>query len=166
MKIASLKSIFTILSFALVLASCSETTDPFFQQIDFSTVPAPMDFSEYERFETERGVGYYILKEGSGQITVQPYRDGLRLFFTLRTEDGEILQSTYANGRQAPEERGVESFNTQGARDGVIGMKTGETRVLVVPPELGFGNTTQNDQFYQYREDTLIYEIELLRILD
>ncbi|MEX1063139.1 MAG: FKBP-type peptidyl-prolyl cis-trans isomerase [Balneolaceae bacterium] len=147
----------------LIFSGCADPTDPFSRRMDFSTVPDLPDTTQAAVFEKENGLVYYVLEDGEGEWSVQG-RTGetLAVFFTMRLKSGEILQSTYANGRDIPEEVSVSTLTEpDGLYDGLIGMKVGEHRILVVPPSLGYGNAGRSSQFYPFREDTLIYEIEL-----
>ncbi len=156
----------TALALTFIYSGCDDPTNPFFRETDFSTVPDPIDFSGVEPVEKDNGLVYYIIEEGkeeSGASVVT--RDAVQLFVTMRTKDGDILQSTYANGRTNPENVSVNNLSPQGLREGIIGMKEEEIRVLVIPPSLGFANVSQQSQFFEYREDTLVIEIELVQIL-
>lgn len=155
-----------IIASVIIVTGCDDPTNPFFRETDFSTVPDPIDYSSVDPVEMENGVVYYIIEEGTTEnnFTVQS-RDGLRLFRTLRLNEGRVLQSTYADNRTNPENIAVSSMNTRGIREGVIGMKEGETRVVIVPPELGFTNISSSSQLYQYRDEPLIYEVELIEII-
>jgi len=159
--------LFIVVTSVFLYTGCDDPTNPIFRETDFSTVPDPIDTSQYERIELENGLSYYVVETGDtdSQWAVQG-RDGVRIFLTLRLEDGTILQSTYANGRTTPEDVSVSGLPTEGLREGIIGMKEGETRVIIVPPNLGYGNAGQGSQFYQFREETLTYEVEMISILN
>jgi FKBP-type peptidyl-prolyl cis-trans isomerase len=166
MKISPTILFITALALTFIYSGCDDPTNPFFRETDFSTVPDPIDFSGFEPVEKDNGLVYYTIEEGKegSQFSVVS-RDAVQLFITLRTKNGDILQSTYANGRTAPENVSVNNLTPRGLREGIIGMKEEEIRVLIVPPGLGFANVGQQSQFYAYREDTLVIEIELVRIL-
>lgn len=158
--------IIVIIASVFIITGCDDPTNPFFRETDYSTVPDPIDYSNVDPVEMENGIIYYIVEEGTTEnnFTVQS-RDALQLFMTLRLQEGRILQSTYADNRTNPENIAVRNMNTRGLREGVIGMKEGETRVLIVPPELGFTNISSSSQLSQYRDEPLIYEIELIEII-
>jgi hypothetical protein len=158
--------LFSLLIVALImLAGCGNSTDPFFYEPDFTDVPDLPDISEYEPVEYN-GITYYIIEEGEGDFKLQERNDELlSIFLTFRIQEGmEILQSTYADFNTQPENVTVEDLSDPaGLLDGVLGMKEGERRVIVVPPDRGFANVSQNSQFYPFRDDTLIYDIEIVR---
>ena len=55
-----------------------------------------------------------------------------------------------------------------GMRDGVVGMKVGGTRKLVIPSELGYGGVSQKNtttgEITIPRQSTLIFNVTLLRV--
>jgi FKBP-type peptidyl-prolyl cis-trans isomerase len=163
---ASASFILTItMVLVIVITGCDDPTNPFFRETDFSTVPDPIQYNQYDPVELENGLTYYVIDPGNEESKWQvESRDGVSLFLTLRLSDGDIIQSTYSDNRTQPENINVNSLNSRGLREGVVGMKEGEIRVLIVPPELGFANVSQNSQYYFLREDTLIYEVEIVEI--
>ena len=53
-----------------------------------------------------------------------------------------------------------------GFTEGVLGMKEGGKRVLVIPPELAYLNYTGNSRtLIDLRNDTLVFDIELDTII-
>lgn len=165
----------SILLFSLV--SC-DTEDPFsIPPPDFSTVPEAFDTTGVESVELREGVKAYILEEGYGPFQATT-RDRVSVFMTLRTADGEIIYSTFANENTDPipvtmRDAGITqnlfSYSillsyTPGLKIGLLGIKEGEQRTLVVPPEQGYGNVSSNNVNAQYREDTLIYDIRVSSI--
>ncbi len=157
-----------------VLISC-DTEDPFsIPPPDFSTVPEPYDTSNVESVDLREGVKAYLHEEGYGQFEVSP-RDQVALFMTLRTDEGEIIYSTFSSERTNPvtvtmsvagETQQVLDYSiimtyTPGLKIGLLGMKVGERRTLVVPPEEGFQDLPEGHTNYQYRDNTLIYDIRI-----
>lgn len=141
----------------LSFTACDD--DPF--EIDYSSAPAPFDIENAERVETESGLVYYVIEEGGGAFEVKR-RDQVTVYYTGRREsNGEIFDSSYRNGNPSPA-----TFNSlgnliEGFREGLIGMKEGEKRVLIIPPELGYGNSETSS----LRDETLRFDVELAQIL-
>jgi FKBP-type peptidyl-prolyl cis-trans isomerase len=171
------KSVLALTALLFVLSSC-DTTDPFsIPPPDFSTVPEAFDITGIQPIEIENGIEAYILEEGTGQTTLT-VRDQVSLFMTLRTTDGEIIYSTFNDGRTDPVTITVGNvqmnpnvFNysvslsyTSGLRKGLVGMQEGESRTLIVSPDQGFGNLSEGALNYQYRNSTLQYDIKVQRI--
>lgn len=170
--------------FFLIFISC-DTEDPFrFEPPDLTTVPEPYDTSNVESVEIEEGVKAYIHDEGYGpfEITI---RDQVQLFLTLRTESGEIIYSTFSSDRVDPipismsvadgTNIGVhQNINNQiytillaytpGFKKGLVGMRQGGKRTLVVSPEKGYKNIPTNSVNTDYKDSTLIYDIRVSQL--
>ncbi len=168
----SVLSIFLLLF--TILISC-DTEDPFsIPPPDFSTVPEPYDTASVESVDLRDGVKAYVHEEGYGPFEVSP-RDQVSLFMSLRTDEGDIIYSTFSSERTTPvavsmsivgETQQVFDYSiimtyTPGLKIGLLGMKKGERRTLVVPPEQGFQDLPEGHTNYQYRDNTLIYDIRI-----
>jgi peptidylprolyl isomerase len=81
------------------------------------------------------GVYWKVLVEGQGQPAETGNR--LRVEFTAHLQDGTEF------GRMPPGESFEFELNERtmipGFTDGVTGMRPGESRLIVIPPELGYG---------------------------
>lgn len=154
-----LLSLFAVCAVIFVLQSCDDN-DPFSFRDDHSTVPAPYDTSGVEREVRPNGLIIYKHDEGSGDFTITE-RDRVLLFYTFRLADGTIVQSTYSNGRVTPNEFQMSGM-IRGFREGIVGLKEGGKRTLVIPPPLGYGNDSRS----QFRNDTLYYDVLIDRILE
>lgn len=148
-----------LLSFLTIgFISCNDD-DPF--EVDYSAVPEPFDISNAERVETETGLIYYVVEEGSGAFEVQR-RDQVRVFYTGRINNtGEIFDSSYRNRNTSPTSFSSLENLIAGFREGLIGMKEGGKRVLIIPPELGYGNSPSS----RLSDDTLRFDVELDEII-
>lgn len=170
----------------LMLISC-DTEDPFrVEPPDLSTVPQPYDTSTVESVQLSEGVKAYIHDEGHGPFEVT-LRDQISVFLTLRTESGEIIYSTFSSERVDPlsitmstvdgENTGIhQTVNqtphnytilvayTPGFAEGLLGMRTGEKRTLVVSPEKGYENIPKNVVNQEHAESTLIYDVRISNI--
>jgi peptidylprolyl isomerase len=153
-------SIFFSLFFAgMLLAGCSDNrTGP--TPPDFSTVPDPYDTTEAkEKKELDNGLVYYIFKEGSGPFEVVA-RDQIEIYYTARIQStGDVFDSSYKNGSTEPSIFTVSSA-IKGFRQGVIGMKIGGKRKIIIPPELGY-----QSEDHRLHGKTLIYDVKLADIL-
>lgn len=155
------KRLFSLLfltTLTLGLLSC-DNDDPF--EVDYSAVPEPFDISSAERVETETGLVYYVVEEGTGEFQVQR-RDQVRVFYTGRINNtGEIFDSSYRNRNTTPTSFASLENLIAGFREGLIGMKEGGKRVLIIPPELGYGNSPSS----RLSDDTLRFDVELAEIV-
>jgi FKBP-type peptidyl-prolyl cis-trans isomerase len=151
----------TLLS-TLFLSSCEDDTR---FQIDYSTVPDAYSISGAKKVVTETGLIYYVIEEGSGTLEVTP-RDQIQIFYTkrLKRDLDHILSSSYANGVQQPVSASLGAsriVSEAGFREGLLGMKEGEKRVLILPPDLAYGGSPNSS----FAEDTLWIDVELDQII-
>ena len=161
--------VFLLFIASLLLASCDEN-DP--RQIDYSRVPEPFSIQNPVSVDTtETGLIIYVIEEGvcpagdEDLCTVNP-RDQIRIFYTKRLKDDadRILSSSYANGVETPVTTSIGGgriIAEEGFKQGVLGMKKGEKRVLILPPDLAYGNNPNSP----YEEDTVWIDLELDEII-
>lgn len=145
------------------------------------TPPDPYDTSQaVNDSTTEEGLTIYIIDEGNGrpEKTVET-RDQVYARYTGRTEDGEAFDSSYRNGSEDPRlfqnlyPNPITSPSTgqtisplvDGFRSGMLGMKEGEKRTLIIPPELGYGSSDENPTGNDLQDKTLRFDVELVEIL-
>lgn len=165
-----------ILAAAIGLQACEENS----LRIDFSQAPPPYDHSQAVRDTVlASGLHIYVIEKGSGPFEVTP-NDQIQVRYTGRTESGEIFNTSYREnsptGNTAifrnltPNQRAGAAPLIEGLRKGLIGMKEGEKRSIVVPPELGYqtSNRQCNASPCTFRIDprdkTLIFDVELVNI--
>lgn len=157
--------IFVILS--LFLVSCDDNNT---QRIDYSTVPGPYSIEGAEEVTTESGLTYYIIEEGvcpseDEELCTVNSRDQVSIYYTKRVSDDQdrIISSSYVNGVERPVTTTVTSGNIiaeEGFRQGILGMKAGEKRVLLLPPDLAYGSTNS-----QYADKTIWIDLEIDEIV-
>lgn len=144
--------------------------------VDYSDVPPPFDLSQADTsYTTSGGMEIFVIDPGSGPFQVVS-RDVVGVFYTGRNSDGRIFDSSYANGNTAPRTLrnltpvprliGNESVGTliEGFRIGLIGMRESEKRTLIIPPSMAYGDAEEGDTGYEFRNDTLRFDIELFQI--
>ena len=78
-------------------------------------------------------------------------------------EDGSEFDASYPRNEPFSFPVGV-GYVIQGWDQGVVGMKVGGKRRLIVPPQLGYGSQGAGDVIPP--DATLIFEIELLNVSD
>jgi len=177
MKHITLTASFLIIFMLTLLAGCSTDSGFNIQEPTFDNVPEPFDISGAEAEPVQDGTVKYVIEEGRGEFEVV-IRDDIAVFITLRNEAGEIIYSTYQNTRTSPnlisvlnirpvfaQNFRVQRSYTNGLRKGLLGMREGEKRVLIVPPSEGFENIQSGSLNEAFRNDTLRYDIELDAIL-
>lgn len=104
-------------------------------------------------FQTE------TLQQGYGSEDVK-LGDRIAVNFIGTLKDGSLFDSNLDSG--TPYEFTIGKGEVvQGLDKGLIGMKVGEKRKLVVPPELGYGSEEKENI---PKDSTLYYEVELVEI--
>ncbi|MFH0981186.1 MAG: FKBP-type peptidyl-prolyl cis-trans isomerase [Planctomycetota bacterium] len=126
------------------------------------TRPATTQPIEEEGFTTtESGLKYKDLKEGEGP-QAQPM-DLLKMHFKGTLEDGTQFDNSYERGTPVPVRIGAKPPRLiVGWEEGLATMKAGGKRVLIVPPQLGFGLRGMPPKIPA--NATLRFEIEVLGI--
>lgn len=162
-----------VIFFAIFLIQGCGGDGGFFSGPEYENVPPLPDTTQAVSDSTTKdGLTIYVMERGSGPFKVIS-RDRVIVRYTGRTKDGEIFDSTYRKNittrRLAnltpvpiPGRTGAPiSPLIEGFRRGLLGMKEGERRVLVIPPSLGYGN----NEGHSLQNDTLIFDVELVDIL-
>jgi len=168
-----------LISSALLIQGCGDDnnrpTGP-----DYSNVPDAYSIQNADTTYTkEGGVEIYVIEEGicpGGEeefCTVTP-RDQIGLRYTGRifdggTGEGEIFESTYVDSTNSsaiitnltPNSTQQQPAQIEGFRRGLLGMKEGEKRVIVVPPSLGYDDSRPGVNGMDLRDETLRYDVEL-----
>jgi peptidylprolyl isomerase len=112
------------------------------------------DINEEQELQIE------ILKQGTGEEVKNG--DNISVHYTGTLEDGTKFDSSLDRGKPFVFTLGIGQV-IKGWDIGVLGMKVGEKRKLVIPSELGYGETgTPGGPIPP--NATLIFEVELLSI--
>ena len=108
---------------------------------------------------TDSGLRYRIFKEGTGP---KPEKgDTVKVHYTGKLTDGTVFDSSKG--------RGPFTFKVgtgqviRGWDEGVVDMKVGEVRELVIPPNLGYGSRGAGNLIPP--DSTLVFEVEMLEIV-
>tara|TARA_R110000868_G_scaffold37111_10_gene131543 strand:+ start:30716 stop:31201 length:486 start_codon:yes stop_codon:yes gene_type:complete len=150
---------FLFITFSILfLSACNNNnSNPFVA--DYSDAPPlPDTSSAISKVTFESGLIYYLIEEGNPESFDVVFRDDIIAYYTTRLEDEEIIGSSYINGSTSPVrvnnvgDQSTINYVGSGFAEGVIGMKEGERRVLVIPSEI---NSTS---------ETLIFDIDLVTI--
>jgi len=166
--------LFVLILGLTLLQACG--SDPYQRNQVVYDPPAPFDLTQADTsYNTDDGLEIYILEQGSGSFEVIS-RDVISAYYTRRTLDGRVLSSTYTTQSTTP---GLlpnltpvtKSYNGQpqsplieGFRLGLLGMKEGEKRTIIIPPSLAYGDAPEGSSNYELRDDTLKIDVELERI--
>lgn len=168
-KILKLPVLLTVIISLFILSCDDNNNDP--RRVDYSTVPEPFSIEGIDPVVTESGLEYFVVEEGEcpsedEDLCTVNARDQISIYFTKRVMDDpeQIISSSYVNGVQTPVPASVGSgrvITEEGFKEGVIGMKAGEKRVLILPPDLAYGNNPNN----QYSDQTIWIDVELEEIV-
>ncbi len=109
--------------------------------------------------ETPNGTGWVDVEVGTGRALIEPA--GIRVHYTMWVDDDGVQDSSRRRGRPAdfPWRRGA---LIQGWEEGLMGMREGGRRILVVPPDAGYGDRGRPNIIGP--ESILTFEVELLAI--
>ncbi len=158
MKLQNIYPLTILIAISFLLLNCRDGSNPF--EVDYSTVPDPFSVEGITPDTSETGLITYRLQAGSGPFEVT-IRDRVLMYYTGRKTNGEIFDSSYGNGSTTPSNLAVDGV-VEGFREGILGMKEGEKKVLIIPPSLAYGN----NEGHSLQNDTLIFDLELETILD
>lgn len=159
-------SLFTLLIAVFFgLSACDEDNPYKVIPPDYSDAPDRYDIENVPADTLDNGLQIYYVEEGYGAYPVTP-RDIVMVYYTGRRTDSTIFDSSYRNGSTAPvsftlNSQSATGFSlTEGFRLGLLGMKAGEKRTLIVPPSLGYEGTNNT-----LANDTLIFDVMLDEIV-
>ncbi len=108
---------------------------------------------------TATGLQYEVLTQGNGATAKAG--DNVSVHYTGWLMDGKKFDSSVDRGQPFSFNLGAGQV-IKGWDDGVSGMKVGEKRVLIIPPEMGYGSRGAGGVIPP--NATLKFEVELLKI--
>ncbi|MCP4361747.1 MAG: FKBP-type peptidyl-prolyl cis-trans isomerase [Chloroflexi bacterium] len=120
--------------------------------------PKPTEIDAGDFTETESGLKYAILEEGSGSLP--QLGDTVSVHYRLWLEDGTLIDSSVERGVSFDFVTGTNSA-IPGWEEGVMLVKEGGKAQLFVPPELGYGASGGGPI---PPDSNLIFEIEVVGI--
>ncbi len=107
----------------------------------------------------DNGLIIEILQEGNGPAAEE--YSIITVNYTGTLEDGTVFDSSLKPGRDSLRfTLGVNQV-IAGWDQGLIGMRVGEKRKLIVPPEMGYGDQEMGDI---PPNSTLFFEVDLLTV--
>jgi peptidylprolyl isomerase len=121
---------------------------------------SPTAVDEGEFLETDSGVLYHDLEEGSGAVA----EDGqiVTVHYTGWLEDGEMFDSSFLRGEPISLMLGSGQV-IPGWEEGMINMKVGGRRQIIIPPDQAFGEEGAGGGVIPPNA-TLIFEVELVDV--
>jgi rhodanese-related sulfurtransferase len=97
--------------------------------------------------------------KGEGEVVVNHSK--IQVHYIGKFENGKEFDNSYDRGNSLSFQIGLRQV-IEGWEQGLIGMKVGGTRTLVIPPELAYGETGVGDLIPP--NTTLIFEVEIIDI--
>lgn len=160
-----------VLLLSCVLAGCAAKPAPAAQPVKPAptlVVPEPAETEVREREESlpEReesqslpsGLRLTEMRRGSGAVAEPGKRIVVHYVGTL--DDGSVFDSTRERGTPFEVDLG-KGYLIKGFEEGVVGMRVGGLRRLIIPPELGYGDRATAKI---PASSVLVFEIELLEV--
>lgn len=148
-----------------LLAACTPAETPVAEPVVASTMPKTVEPAKVEppprappSSVSPSGLQIVVLRDGHG-MRAEKGRT-VEVHYTLSLEDGRQIESSRS--------RGPFSFILgsgmviKGWDEGVLGMRVGEVRKIVVPPELAYGEGGHLPKIPP--KSPLVFEIELLAV--
>lgn len=122
---------------------------------------APQSVDEADYTVTDSGLKYFDFEVGDGEMPEEG--QPVRINYTVWLEDGTKLDSTLDRDQPLTFSIGIGQV-LPGWDEGVISMREGGQRQLVIPPDLAFGAESPGGNIPE--NATLIMEVELLEVLE
>jgi FKBP-type peptidyl-prolyl cis-trans isomerase len=118
----------------------------------------PMPTVSAEATTTASGVQVIVIQEGTGEQAVL-LTDTITVHYTGWLEDGTTFDSSVA--RDEPLQQPLSGL-IEGWQEGLVGMKVGEKRRLLIPSELAYGEAGYPPTIPP--NANLIFDVELISI--
>ncbi len=110
---------------------------------------------------TDDGLEITDVEVGTGEEA--QINDFLTIHFRGSLEDGQVFESTYERDEPIVVQVGAGQLPIQGWDDGMIGMREGGKRKLIIPPNLAFGD--QGVEGFIPGGENIQMDIELVSIM-
>jgi peptidylprolyl isomerase len=132
---------------------------PRWQAVSWVSMPIKASILGAKAMTTESGLRYEDITVGTGQ-SPQSGQD-VTVHYTGTLVDGTKFDSSLDRGQPFTFKIGVGQV-IKGWDEGVMTMKVGGKRKLVIPPQLGYGARRMGDKIPP--NSTLVFEIELISV--
>jgi peptidylprolyl isomerase len=123
--------------------------------------PVPMEISLDKLTTTDSGLKYYDITVGSGDEAKEGYLATNHFIIWVQGEPSDLYIGASYDGQPITFEIGKGDTVFPGWEEGVIGMKVGGKRQLVIPPDLALGEAGAGEI---PPNATLLMEIELAEV--
>ena len=109
---------------------------------------------------TPSGIRYIVEQSGNGPTAIAGRT--VRINYKGALLSGAVFDSSDVKGQPLEFELGA-GQTIKGLDEAVIGMKEGEKRIVIIPPELGYGGKTMGKNAIP-ANSFLVFDVELYRI--
>jgi peptidylprolyl isomerase len=131
--------------------------------LSFEPTPSPMAVDENDLITTDSGLQYYDIEVGEGEESVSGSTVTTNYALWVQGEDQDLFIGSSDSGGPATFSLGPADLVFPGWDEGATGMKVGGKRLLIIPAELGLGDTGAGEI---PPGSTLIMEIEMVNIVE
>jgi peptidylprolyl isomerase len=129
--------------------------------LEVRKMPVSWDYDEADVQTTESGLMYVVMQEGSGDKPEAG--DRIRVNYSGYLEDGDLFDSSFI--RDAPFEFNVGTGAViQGWDQGLLDMRPGEKRKLIIPASLAYGERGIGNVIPP--NATLFFDVELVEVIE
>ncbi|MCY4170168.1 MAG: FKBP-type peptidyl-prolyl cis-trans isomerase [Bacteroidetes bacterium] len=159
-KNTHLKMLPRLISFSVILillfASCDSSSDTEIEEPEDQLIPRLVSEADY--FDLGNGLKFHDFKVGTGDAALDG--DLLSVHYSGWLTNNTLFDSSYPRNQPIQFRLGTGRV-IQGWDRGLVGMKVGGERQLVIPPELAYGDQGSGPI---PPGSTLIFEVQLVSI--
>lgn len=152
--LASLRPLFLLLVLAALLTACDSGPDN--EELPPTDIPTPRVVADTAYTVTDTGLKYYDIEIGTGETADDG--DIVQVHYHGWLTNNQLFDSSYISGNPFSFRLGT-GFVIPGWDEGILGMRVGGERQLVIPPDLGYGAAGRGSI---PPNATLIFEVELI----
>ena len=121
------------------------------------------NFSDYEKYKDDKSALYADIKKGDGEEV--KIKSKVDIYYRGYLLNGEIFDNQWPAKQGDTPKPFVFEIGTNtiipGLQQGLVGMKDGGKRLIIVPPAAGYGDKGQGSI---PPDSVLIFEVELLKV--
>lgn len=147
--------ILSVLLFVLAPAALAQDTPP--AKPTAPKEPVRSSIEDLKEVKTESGLRYWDVKVGDGESPSDP-KARVTVHYSGWLTDGTLFDSSVKRGK--PSEFRLDGV-IKGWTEGLMSMKVGGIRQLLIPPELAYGKRAKSNI---PADSTLIFDVELIDV--
>jgi len=121
------------------------------------------NFSDYEKYKDEKSALYADIKKGDGKEVA--VKNKVSIYYKGYLLNGEVFDNQWPAKEGDTPKPFVFEIGTNtiipGLQQGLVGMKVGGKRLIIVPPAVGYGEKGQGSI---PPDSVLVFEVDLLKV--